>query len=78
MQEYVPQEIEAKWQKYWEEQGLLDFNFDSEKPQILYADHAALSLRRSTHWSLVRHGTLRLLCAFYENAGQRSFFPNRF
>ena len=34
MQEYVPQEIEAKWQKYWEEQGLLDFNFDSGSPKF--------------------------------------------
>ncbi len=34
MQEYLPQEIEAKWQKYWEEQGLLDFNFASEKPKF--------------------------------------------
>ena len=31
MQEYVPKEIEAKWQKYWEEHNLLDFDFDSEK-----------------------------------------------
>ena len=34
MQEYLPQEIEAKWQKYWEEQGLLDFDFASEKPNF--------------------------------------------
>ena len=34
MQEYLPQEIEAKWQKYWEEQGLLDFDFASEKPKF--------------------------------------------
>ena len=34
MQEYVPQEIEVKWQKYWEEQGLLDFNFDSGSPKF--------------------------------------------
>ena len=33
MQEYLPQEIETKWQNYWEEQGLLDFDFDSEKPK---------------------------------------------
>ncbi len=29
MQEYVPKEIESKWQKYWEEHNLLDFDFDS-------------------------------------------------
>ncbi|MDP6654988.1 MAG: leucine--tRNA ligase [SAR324 cluster bacterium] len=34
MQEYLPQEIEAKWQSYWEEQGLLDFDFASEKPKF--------------------------------------------
>jgi len=34
MQEYLPQEIESKWQKYWEEQGLLDFDFASEKPKF--------------------------------------------
>ena len=34
MQEYLPQEIEIKWQKYWEEQGLLDFDFASEKPKF--------------------------------------------
>mgnify|MGYP001407633490 FL=1 len=34
MQEYLPQEIEAKWQNYWEEQGLLDFDFASEKPKF--------------------------------------------
>lgn len=34
MQEYLPQEIEAKWQNYWEEQGLLDFDFASEKPNF--------------------------------------------
>jgi len=34
MQEYLPQEIEAKWQRYWEKQGLLDFDFASEKPNI--------------------------------------------
>ncbi len=34
MQEYLPQEIEAKWQKCWEEQGLLDFDFASEKPKF--------------------------------------------
>ncbi len=34
MQEYRPQEIEIKWQKYWEEQGLLDFDFASEKPKF--------------------------------------------
>ena len=34
MQEYLPQEIEAKWQIYWEEQGLLDFDFASEKPKF--------------------------------------------
>jgi leucyl-tRNA synthetase len=34
MQEYLPQEIEVKWQKYWEEQGLLDFDFASEKPKF--------------------------------------------
>ena len=33
MQEYLPQEIETKWQNYWEEQGLLDFDFASEKPK---------------------------------------------
>ena len=33
MQEYVPKEIEAKWQKYWEEHNLLDFDFDSENPK---------------------------------------------
>ena len=33
MQEYVPKEIEAKWQKYWEEHNLLDFDFDSENYQ---------------------------------------------
>ena len=34
MQEYLPQEIETKWQNYWEEQGLLDFDFASEKPNF--------------------------------------------
>ena len=34
MQEYLPQEIESKWQNYWEEQGLLDFDFASEKPKF--------------------------------------------
>ena len=34
MQEYLPQEIEAKWQNYWEEQDLLDFDFASEKPNF--------------------------------------------
>ena len=34
MQEYLPQEIETKWQNYWEEQGLLDFDFASEKPKF--------------------------------------------
>jgi|GEM_PF-2636690 len=34
MQEYVPKEIEAKWQKYWEEHNLLDFDFDSENPKF--------------------------------------------
>ena len=29
MQEYVPKEIESKWQQYWEEHNLLDFDFDS-------------------------------------------------
>ena len=33
MQEYVPKEIENKWQKYWEEQNLLDFDFESENPK---------------------------------------------
>ena len=33
MQEYVPKEIEAKWQKYWEEHNLLDFDFNSENPK---------------------------------------------
>ena len=33
MQEYVPKEIESKWQKYWEEHNLLDFDFDSENPK---------------------------------------------
>jgi len=33
MQEYVPKEIETKWQKYWEENNLLDFDFDSENPK---------------------------------------------
>ena len=33
MQEYIPQEIEEKWQKYWEENNLLDFDFDSENPK---------------------------------------------
>ncbi len=33
MQEYVPKEIEEKWQKYWEEHNLLDFDFDSENPK---------------------------------------------
>ena len=34
MQEYLPQKIEDKWQKYWEEQGLLDFDFASGKPKF--------------------------------------------
>ena len=34
MQEYLPQKIETKWQNYWEEQGLLDFDFASEKPNF--------------------------------------------
>ena len=33
MQDYVPKEIEEKWQKYWEEHSLLDFDFDSENPK---------------------------------------------
>jgi len=34
MQEYLPQEIEEKWQKYWEEQGFMDFDPASEKPKF--------------------------------------------
>ncbi len=34
MQEYVPKEIETKWQQYWEEHNLLDFDFDSENPNF--------------------------------------------
>ena len=53
MQEYVPKEIEAKWQKYWEEHNLLDFDFDSENPKFLHADHTALPFGRSAYWPLV-------------------------
>ena len=34
MLEYHPKEIEAKWQKYWEKNGLMDFDFSSEKPKF--------------------------------------------
>ncbi|MBC8258465.1 MAG: leucine--tRNA ligase [SAR324 cluster bacterium] len=34
MQEYIPQTIEAKWQRFWEEDGLLDYNPNSENPKF--------------------------------------------
>ena len=34
MQEYIPKEIEAKWQKYWEDLNLLDFDSDSDNPKF--------------------------------------------
>jgi len=74
MQEYLPQEIETKWQNYWEEQGLLDFDFASEKPKYYMLTMLPISFGGSAHWSLVCDGSFRQLCAFYENAGQRGFF----
>jgi leucyl-tRNA synthetase len=40
MQEYVPKEIEEKWQKYWEEHNLLDFAKDSENPKYSENSHS--------------------------------------
>ena len=69
MQEYLPQEIETKWQNYWEEQGLLDFDFASEKPKFYMLTMLPYPSGRFTHWTLVCNGSFGLLCPLYENAG---------
>ena len=33
MIDYIPEQIEKKWQKFWEEKGFFDFKFSSKKPK---------------------------------------------
>ena len=52
---YNPGEIEPRWQKKWEADGLYNSDIDPEQTKILCPDHAALSFRRPSHWTLVCH-----------------------
>ena len=38
MSEYVPQNIEGKWQKYWQEEGLFKSSDDSNAPKFYVLD----------------------------------------
>ena len=42
---YIHKEIETKWQKSWDEQGLYTTTEDPDRPKWYAPDHAALYLR---------------------------------
>ena len=52
---YTPQQIEPKWQAALGRRRAVPLEGRLEPPQVLRADHAALSQRRSAHRPLVRH-----------------------
>ena len=49
MAEYNPQEVEAKWQKVWEERKEFDADTDPARKKYYLARDAAVSLRHSAH-----------------------------
>ena len=79
MSDYIPTEIEPKWQAKWEADGLYHSDIDPEQAQALCPDHAALSLRRPAHRSLVCHDALRMRApAIMRMNGYNVLFPMGF
>ena len=50
-EKYAPHDIEAKWQKYWEENKTFKVEMDKDKPKSYVLENVPLSVRQPAHGS---------------------------
>lgn len=76
MQRYNPKEIEPKWQKIWEEQGIYQSTEDSNKPKRYVLEYFPYPSGAAMHVGHVRNYTIGdVVARFYRMRGYNVMHP---